>query len=414
VSGKAAISVEQIDELLAAWDERIRRMDDNLVALEGDAIYQILAGKAGKRAVLEGVSRDRVYPALDAVSELFLHRNRLAAMVARAREIRASISALTFWDKDNKLAEIVKLLRGKSIDLGQKVMPLWERNLLDESHRDVLLEPEELLASMVNTFNAARDVILSVSRAWESLEPMITQLSAEIGVLRELSEHKQLAELAEAEHELAALASRVQKDPLGVAESVGGAILPKLKALRAKLDAEIAARSRVTAALERAHALRLQIGEGHARAQALMEQATLEIEGAAGHLKALLDKPLLDGLDQWLHKLDRTAQAHRWQSVEVGLARWHETAEGYRAADEAAAAQAEAALGMRDELSGRFSARRAQAAALLARGGGSGAALEARAREVEALLAQRPFPLDAAKRAVEGYEAAVLGFGGRR
>ena len=50
-------ALEQIDLLLAAWDERLRRMSENLVALESEAIYQILAGKAGKRPALEGVTR---------------------------------------------------------------------------------------------------------------------------------------------------------------------------------------------------------------------------------------------------------------------------------------------------------------------------------------------------------------------
>ena len=40
--------LDQIDLLLAAWDERLRRMDENLVALESEAIYQILAGQGGQ------------------------------------------------------------------------------------------------------------------------------------------------------------------------------------------------------------------------------------------------------------------------------------------------------------------------------------------------------------------------------
>ena len=52
--------LDQIDLLLAAWDERLRRMDENLVALESEAIYQILAGKAGKRPQLEGLTKDKV------------------------------------------------------------------------------------------------------------------------------------------------------------------------------------------------------------------------------------------------------------------------------------------------------------------------------------------------------------------
>src|SRR5262249_16828931 len=117
-------ALEQIDLLLSAWDERLRRMDENLVALESEAIYQILAGKAGKRAELAGVTKDRVSPALDGVTELFENRDRLAAIVTRAREVRESISSLTFWETDDKIAQVHRLLRGTSIELGQKVVAL--------------------------------------------------------------------------------------------------------------------------------------------------------------------------------------------------------------------------------------------------------------------------------------------------
>ena len=92
----AKTTLDQIDELLLAWDERLRRMDENLVALESEAIYQILAGKAGKRTALEGLTKQRVGPALDAVTELFENRERLTAIVETAKEVRGSMSALAF------------------------------------------------------------------------------------------------------------------------------------------------------------------------------------------------------------------------------------------------------------------------------------------------------------------------------
>src|SRR5262249_18049380 len=154
--------LEQIDLLLAAWDERLRRMDENLVALESEAIHQILAGKAGKRPSLEGVTKERVAPALDAVSELVEDRARLTTLVVQAKEGRASISALAFWDKEEKIKEIHRLLRGTSIELGQKVVALSERNLLDQSYHDVFIEPEQLLARMAARFTDARTVLLAV------------------------------------------------------------------------------------------------------------------------------------------------------------------------------------------------------------------------------------------------------------
>ena len=112
------ITLEQADELLSAWDERLRRVDENLLALEGDATYQMLAGRAGRRASLEGVTRAQVDPALDAVGQLFDDRERLRVVIDRARELRAGLSSMTFWGKDEKLRELERLLSGRSIVTG--------------------------------------------------------------------------------------------------------------------------------------------------------------------------------------------------------------------------------------------------------------------------------------------------------
>jgi hypothetical protein len=416
--------LEQIDELLVAWGERLRRMDENLVALESEAIYQILAGKAGKRPTLEGVTRERVSPALDAVTELFENRERLEGIVDKAREVRASISALTFWESDAKIAEIHKLLRGASIDLGHRVIALGERSLLDQSYQDVLVAPEQLLAEMVQRFGSARTVLLSVSHAWESLDPVMTEIEAEMTALRQLAREahppqeargpftgeppKELTELAEAEAELARLRTRVAKDPLGVEGGVWNGIKPHLVALRVRLDAARAARARVHAMLDDARALYQQLGEAHARAVRLVDEARRELEGpSVQRLPGPLDEPMVLGLAEWLHKLEGTVAARRWTAAEIGLTRWREAADQQRTSEASTGAQAETLLAKRGELGGRLSARRAQAAALAARGKPLEPAAEARAHEADALLRRRPAPIDEAARAVEEYEAAI-------
>jgi hypothetical protein len=418
-----ALTIEGVDALLAAWEARLRRMDENLIALEGDDTYQLLAGKAGRRAPLLGVTRERVLPALDAVTELFQQREQLADVVDRARAARASISALTFWDREEKLALVVRLLRTPSIDLGVRALPLAERSLLDEPERELVLEPEALLAGMVRDFERARDVILSVGRAWAALGPWMDELGRELEALRALaarvggaasSEIEIKIKINAAERALAALAELVQKDPLGCAASPARPPLPELAALRSRLEAEAATAERVARALDHARAQRRSLAEVHARAEAAFAEASRAIEDAASCLTAPLDAPRLGGLDAWLEKLAATAAAHRYAAAEIGLARFHETAEGYLASEHRAEDEALAATGARAELQGRLSARRAQAAALAARAGVDlgldldPAPLEARARDAERLLRAPPIPLARARRAVEAYEAAVL------
>jgi hypothetical protein len=420
--------LEQIDLLLAAWDERLRRMDENLVALESEAIYQILAGKAGKRPALEGATKAQVGPALDAVSELFENRERLAGVVAKAREVRATISPLAFWEKDDKLAEIHRLLRGTSIELGQKVVALSERSLFDQSYHDVFIEPEQLVAQMASRFQEARTVLLAVSQAWEALDPEMAEVEARMVVLRALAADlapaakgtltgetpRDLADLAEVEAELARLRTHVSKDPLGAQSGIDQMKL-RLVAVGARLGQSADGRNRALAAMEAARDLRRRLTEGHERAVRLVEEARREIVGgAAQRLPPALDEALLPGLDEWLHKLETTVAGRRWSPAEIGLTRWRGTAEEYQAIDAAASAGAEGLLARRGELSGRLSARRAQASALGARGLTLDPSFEARAREAEALLRQRPVHLDEATRAVEQYEAAVVALNARR
>lgn len=408
-----APTIEAVDALLAAWEARLRRMDENLIALEGDDTYQALAGVAGKRAALLGVTKERVLPALDAVTDLFQQRAQLAEVVGRARAARASISALTFWDRDEKLALVVRLLRAPSIDLGVRALPLAERSLLDEPEQEIRREPEVVLAEMVRTFERARDVLLAAAQARRDLDLALAAIQREIQALRALSRGlggAAAAEIDAADRALAALAERAQQDPLGCAASPAAPAIPELAAIRSRLEGEGLAVARVTAALDQARAILRSLGEIHPRAEAalLAASSAIAVEDAADHLGATLDEAQLAGLDGWLAKLAATAEARRFTSAEVGLARFHATAAGYLASEQSAIARAEAAIGARDELRGRLAARRAQAAALATRAGVDPAPLDEKARAADRLLRAEPLPLTRARRIVEDYEAAVL------
>lgn len=408
----------QIDELLLAWDERLRRMNENLVALESEAVYQVLAGKAGRRAALEGVTKDRVGPALDAVTELFEDRERLGAVVDEAKELRAAMSALAFWANDDKMAEIERLLCGPSIALGQQVVALSDRNLLDQGSRDILIEPEQLLAQMVERFERARTTLVAVSGAWASLDAEVARIEEELTSQRALAAElcpgtgepvTEPQELAFVEAELPRLRGRLVKDPLGAQGVVERQLLPRLSASRRRLEGELAARERARGALDDARALHRRLVEEHARAVRLLGEARAELDGPSVRgLPSAIDGGLLLGLEEWLHKLEGTVEARRFGPADVGLGRFRESVLAQRETDVRAAAEAEALLARRGELMGRLSARRAQAAALARRGIVVDPAAEVHARGAEALLRRRPVPIDLAARAVERYEAAVV------
>ncbi len=407
---REGITLEQIDELIVVWEERLRRVDENLLSLENEGIYQALAGRAGKRAELLGATRDRVYPVLDSVAELFEDRLRLVAIVNRARAVRATISTLAFWEKDDKITEISKLLRGRSIELGQAVRPLAERSLLDEGARDVTTSPDELLTSMVERFDRARHTLLSVSRAYQALDPTFDEITRALDAAQKLADllgqglgPAPRSELDALLAEVSSLRARVDRDPLGAEHGIAAGLLPRIVGLQAKLGAERAARDRALAALQGSKALRAQLDDVHRRAVARAGEARAAAASSAPAKPPVSDDQIA-GLDAWLTKIEATIASARWSSAEVGLSRWRAAAEEYLAADEQALAHAAAIEGQVDELRGRLRARRAQAHALAQKGRALGAGAEALATEAEALLDVRPARIDEARARIERYE----------
>ena len=121
------MTLDEIDIALSDWAERLRRIDDNLIALESDSTYQVLVSVAGKGDGLTGVTAARVKPALDTLAELFEARGKLTDVLDRARAIRATISGLSFWDNADKEAQIERLLLHRSIFMRTTQTPLAAR-----------------------------------------------------------------------------------------------------------------------------------------------------------------------------------------------------------------------------------------------------------------------------------------------
>src|SRR5580658_1261586 len=156
------MSVEAVDRMLEEWEERLRRVDESLLALETEPTYEMLAPRAAARAPLEGETKQLVAPALDALGELFEHRGRLTDALDRAKELRASMAGLIAWGNDEKEREIQALLYGPSIELPPDLTPLARRTLLDPGRREVRIVPGQLLEAMAAAYEKARDVILAV------------------------------------------------------------------------------------------------------------------------------------------------------------------------------------------------------------------------------------------------------------
>ena len=405
------MSAEAIDRVLAEWEERLRRVDESLLALEAEPTYQMLAPRSQMRAPLEGETKRVVEPALDALRDVFEQRGRLTEVLDRAKEVRASMSGLAFWGNEEKERQILGLLTGPSIELEHRTTPLASRSLLDPGGQDVHVVPEQLLAAMAAAFERARDAVVAVERAWEWAESSLGAVAQQIESARREVVSLGLEggvrdELAAIEQELEALRVRVAKDPLGASADVGARLAPRVAGLGARLAELGALRTRVEDGVARARTMWIEVGRMQARAVEAVERMPREVEGASAP-GTPTDAGLVEGLGPWLAKIEAAATAGRWQAADVGLGKWVDAARDYLANDGKIAGALATVLARRDELSGRLSARRAQAAALASRGVALAPGADEAAREAEKLLAARPTPLARAKALVERYETLL-------
>ncbi|HEY1694155.1 MAG TPA: hypothetical protein VGG39_18430 [Polyangiaceae bacterium] len=405
------MNVEAVDRVLADWEERLRRVDESLLALESDPTYQMVAPRGQVASSLEGETARVVLPALEALRDLFENRGRLRDVLERAKEVRASFSSLAFWGNEEKCRRIEELLAGASIELEPGSPPLSERGLLEPGAREVWVMPERLLLAMAANFERARDAVVAVGRAWESSEMRLVAMSNSIVAARGRASALGLGasvmeDLSAMEAEVQAAHVRLAKDPLAASRELAVGASARLAALEATLGKLAGLREQVTTQLRAAAATMADVRATRARALEAAERLPREVEGA-GTSDQATDEGLVEGLGPWLAKIEAAAAAGRWPSAEVGLQRWNESARAYLTHDAGIAATLDNVVARREELAGRLSARRAQVTALQARGVVVPADAEDLAREADRLLSARPTPLARARALVERFESMV-------
>lgn len=400
------MTIDEVDQALAEWQSRLRRIDRNLVALQLDPVHTRLeqSGEAG----LEGLTRERVLPALTAMQELFARRGLLYDMLGRASSLRAGISR---HRPEETLSEVERLLRGPSIAVPAVETPVGRRNLLDTEAETVT--PDQLLAAMVASFEVARDVVAAVDEAWKRLEPECRRAGAEADRLQALAAGLGVdagAPLAAVRAQLAAVEARVSRDPLGASRKLTADVVDRLGRLDQWLLGLQRQRTQLEADLGRAPALLADLRAAGERAGAALARSRSELV-LDGPAPETADRGRTEGLAEWLATLERTAAAGRWAAAGVGMARWLAAAQEELAAAENAERASLALLDQKEEALGRLGARRQQARVLEARGRPVDPQLELLAARAEALLRQVPTPLSEAVALVAEYEAGLRRLG---
>lgn len=110
----AQLTWPEIDRALAEWRRLLQVIDDNLCELGEHPTLRKLEGRPGEPATpLEGDTLTRVEPALRAVREVWVHRDRLSEVIDQSTELQKSVRP---WSEARQAAQIDALLNGPSID----------------------------------------------------------------------------------------------------------------------------------------------------------------------------------------------------------------------------------------------------------------------------------------------------------
>ena len=133
----------EIDELLAAWKQRLAVAAQNLVDLRSHPCYQKIARNHIPKTPLSGITAQRISPSLEAMGTLFQHFGLIQETIARAEALRVD---LPMFGVDQRLREIENVLRGNSIHLPAVQVPFDQRSLLSAVENVETIRPDGALA----------------------------------------------------------------------------------------------------------------------------------------------------------------------------------------------------------------------------------------------------------------------------
>lgn len=396
------MTLEQLDQLLADWRQKVNIVGQNLIDLHGQPTYQRLAGQYPNLSVqLRGITQARVTPAIEAMNELFQHLDLLNQTIEKANQLRKQLPR--FLASEQKIQEIAQLLTTPSIQLSIIATPLAQRGLLSAIETPEAIAPEKLLMVMTNAFQVAKNVILEVDAAWLNLEPSLSAAEAEIISLQndaQKLDQGTLSELMIAKQAIASLRSSLDSDPLGVNANFDQGIKPLLAQARTTLQAFVQQQRQVQGKIAAAHNYLTTLTKIQAANQAAYSESQIKITDHAA-LRIPLASEQITALSLWLTRLETKFNEGLLNPVSIGLENWITKVKQYIATEQQAYAANLVPLETRKELRGRLDALKAKA---LARGVVEDAILVELAQTAKQLLYTRPTDLEQANQLISQYE----------
>ncbi|MFC5181112.1 hypothetical protein [Actinomadura harenae] len=389
---------EEADEALARLRDERDRISAGLLDLDAQPGRRMLDG-----AAMSGASAELQARVADRMARLWLLFDRYRQALSAAEELRERHAR----PKSPELAELTRLLDGRSVELEPEHVPLEKRGLLGGPGPE-RLTLEATVRRMTALYGEVAQDIAAVDAAWTALLPALE--TAE-------SRHREAAALAAAleasttevnrlGREVAEAGHVVRSDPLSLMRK-GGPDTSALTRLANGLG-EVAARLEEALRLREGYAGRLDATES------LVDEVRRAHEAALrAHAEALekiaspgLSEPsdLAGALADRLAALRSLPSTGRWDELAERLSDLERAAADARARAQRDRELATGLLERREELRGRLAAYRVKAARLGLAEDAELLTIHERARE---LLWTSPCDLRAATVALSGYQQAV-------
>jgi hypothetical protein len=395
-SSGSLLTRDEVDAALAALQRDEDAISASLLELEDHPGHLLLKG-----AELTGVTATKWADAervLVALWEQFAaYRNVLDA----ARELRARKSR----PDEALLAELSRLLTGRSVELVGEPIPLDQRGLLGPERQTERLTLAAVTARMKDAYEAVADVVTAADDAWSAQVVRLTAAEETFRAAREAAAVLgQTTTIDGLERRVERLRREVAADPLGDGHRAESDRLDaELSALRDRLRRGVALRDNFADRVKGLGDLVAQVEHAEAEIRAVRANVLPRIAGVVPEPpeRSADLRVRLDGLS--------SADGVPWADLADQADRLEADLVGARDAARTAFADVTGLLARRDELRGRLQAYRAKAARL---GGSEDAALAALHRAAHDLLWRAPCDLSAATRAVARYQRAVADLGG--
>ncbi|MGV0024970.1 hypothetical protein [Phormidesmis priestleyi] len=399
-------TLEQIDQRLSDWQNKVGLVSQILIDLQEIPTYQQLSGDPVFSIHLTGTTAAQVTPALEAMNDLFQYFDLLLKTIAQATQLRKQYSR--FLGSQQILQAIEAELTDAWIQLSVERLPPSQRNFLTETGTIATVSPDQLLTVMMTVFQTAKEVVLAVDAAWLELDLELANAETEVRSLQQsanLLGQTTVVELTQAEQAIATIRTQLQQDPLGVRDRFEQSIQPLITKARNALEQSTQQRTQVQEKLAIAHQLLNDLEKIHQRAIAAFAESREKVVDHSALVDPIASEQIT-ALQQWLTRLETKFAQGFVSPILVGLENLTQNLNQAIATEKRAYSANLAPIATRQELRGRLDALKAKA---LARGLSEDATLINLATQAKQLLYTRPTPLNKAAELVSNYEKRLNG-----